>query len=847
MRHLLSCGALCALLTVPALAQAPVRPFPLDVGEVDDALDALVLHPRHAELRELARLERVLLQDALLPDGRLVDLDLERISIARRKFRLLVDGVERADLLAQPSLSLWKGSVVGAPDSSVMLGFSEHGCRGWIRLGEDGLVHLMPRPDAAGDWARGDALFVSERALNVRGFVLRADCTELPTTGTLEPLTSSAPAGGGWTDMAGSCSLREAKIAIESDYQLYQVFGDLNAMTSYVTTLLGFVSDRYESQVSTVLTFPYMQFYTTANDPWTAQDGGGSCIDVLNEFRAAWVGNVPGGADLGHFLSGANLGCGVAWLDVLCNDQYNFSVSGNINGDVNFPVVQQPNNWDFMVVAHELGHNFASPHTHDYCPPLDECPSSQYWGQCQDEQICLTNGTIMSYCHLCPGGTGNITTFFHPTAAAVMTNAAASCLPAFFDAEADAPSILVPDVATPVTLTTSSTVTGNVELHYDYGAGYASVVLADQGGGVYSGALPAASCGASAQYYYAYTDAGCGAVTLPSGAPGTTYSALVGNATLALADDFESDQGWTTENLGASSGDWQRGVPVNDGGWAYDPPADSDGSGSAYLTQNQDGNTDVDGGAVRLTSPFMDLSGGEVLVTYDYYLRLTNENGADMLLVEGSADGATWTEIARHDTDGGTSWRSNALGTADFTSAGLVPSATTWLRFTANDADPQSIVEAGVDAFAATVLTCGGGGLGTSYCGPAVPNSTGNSASITATGSAVALDNDLSLTASDVPNGEFLYFLASMTQDFNANPAGSQGVLCVGGNIARFTTQVGQVAGNQFSIDVDTQSVPQNPNGPIVAGETWNFTCWFRDQNPGSTSNFSDGYSILFQ
>ena len=42
---------------------------------------------------------------------------------------------------------------------------------------------------------------------------------------------------------------------------------------------------------------------------------------------------------------------------------------------------------------------------------------------------------------------------------------------------------------------------------------------------------------------------------------------------------------------------------MNDGGWSYDPASDGDGSGSAYLTQNQSGNTDVDGGAVRLTSP----------------------------------------------------------------------------------------------------------------------------------------------------------------------------------------------------------------------------------------------------
>ena len=174
-----------------------------------------------------------------------------------------------------------------------------------------------------------------------------------------------------------------------------------------------------------------------------------------------------------------------------------------------------------------------------------------------------------------------------------------------------------------------------------------------------------------------------------------------------FADNFETDTGWVVENLGASTGDWERGVPVNDSGWDYDPPADSDGSGQCYVTENSAGNTDIDGGAVRVTSPTIDMSGGDVIIRYDYYLYLTVEGGDDVLLVEiNNNDGVgAWTEIARHDTNGGLSWRSHEITQTDLDTAGVAVTSLMKLRFTANDGGVASIVEAGLDAFEA-LLAC---------------------------------------------------------------------------------------------------------------------------------------------
>jgi hypothetical protein len=141
--------------------------------------------------------------------------------------------------------------------------------------------------------------------------------------------------------------------------------------------------------------------------------------------------------------------------------------------------------------------------------------------------------------------------------------------------------------------------------------------------------------------------------------------------------------------------------------------------------------------------------------------------------------------------------------------------------------------------------------LGASYCDPAVPNSTGLPGAMSATGSDLASDNDLTLTASDLPDGQFAYFMGSLGQTFVPNAGGSQGNLCVANPAARWHLLVGQVANGVYSARIDTASVPLPPGFAhvIAAGESWNFQCWHRDVvgGVGTTSNYTNALQIVFQ
>ena len=131
-------------------------------------------------------------------------------------------------------------------------------------------------------------------------------------------------------------------------------------------------------------------------------------------------------------------------------------------------------------------------------------------------------------------------------------------------------------------------------------------------------------------------------------------------------------------------------------------------------------------------------------------------------------------------------------------------------------------------------------GLGaTSYC-TSVPNSTGNAAVISAEGSNVVADQDLTFTTEGcIPNGVGLYYFGTTQVQV---PFGD-GFRCTGGTVQRVRPIVfADVSG------VATRSV--NFGAPyaqtIVPGASLNFQYWYRDSGP-SGFNLSDAINIEFE
>ena len=374
-------------------------------------------------------------------DGGPIEFLLEPFEVWAPDLRLLIvedDGVERP--LERPRDRYFRGEIVGRPGSRVFLAVDPDGEVFGLVDRLMGLEVISAQRDAGGSVV-ALALAPVDLGTVADGREFRCDQDQLPpipeeaiaaADGLLDGEISAPPK---LPEVPGSIQWR-ARVAIETDFQFFQRFPNAQAATTYVGNLIGYSSTMYGAQVDTELQVSYLRLWNTSNDPWAQT----STACALFEFGKYWNDNMAGESrTIAHMLSGKNMGGGVAWLGVLCSGAFNVNVSNvgcpaPIVGTSNFGGAYglsanivgnfNPDNptavWDIVVVAHEIGHNFNSPHTHCYGgingnpAPVDQCWGNETGPGCFNGPPSLPgpqgqgSGTIMSYCHLQPGGQSNI-------------------------------------------------------------------------------------------------------------------------------------------------------------------------------------------------------------------------------------------------------------------------------------------------------------------------------------------------------------------------------------------------------------------------------------------------------
>ncbi|MEE8169068.1 MAG: trypsin-like peptidase domain-containing protein, partial [Phycisphaerae bacterium] len=241
---------------------------------------------------------------------------------------------------------------------------------------------------------------------------------------------------------------------------------------------------------------------------------------------------------------------------------------------------------------------------------------------------------------------------------------------------------------------------GTGMLHFDDGMGFTAIPMVEVTPNVYDAVFPAFGCGTVVDYYFSAQTIPGTPIFDPNDAPLVTYEAISADGLISFAFDFETAPGWTVENVSLTDGAWDRGIPVG-GGDRFDPPTDFDGSGQCFLTDNVDGNSDVDGGPTRLISPAFDLTAAtDPSLSYARWF-YNDDNDADRLDVELSDDdGTSWVLVESVPSASG--WFEQSVQITNFVNL----TATVRVRFSATDNPNNSLTEAGVDKFAIVEVEC---------------------------------------------------------------------------------------------------------------------------------------------
>ncbi|MCB0517568.1 MAG: fibronectin type III domain-containing protein [Lewinellaceae bacterium] len=316
-----------------------------------------------------------------------IELELVEVDILSDDFTVVTSSSGGQPVDYTPG-KFYRGTVKGNPHTVATLSVFSDEVMGMVSPNDEETL-VLGRLQEPGN--RSDYIFYSDKKLlDSPPFICG---TETPDDiGSI--IADFRRAEPGQRDLLMNC----VRQYLEADYALYNNKGSVTATVNYLAGLFNEVATLYANEsITTALSQVYVwvtpDSYSTSNS--------GTALSQFRTARSVFNGDLA----MLTALGGNNIG-GIAYVDGLCNASLRYGYA-NINSTYStVPTFS----WSVQVVAHEMGHNYGSPHTHACAwgpgnnQPIDCCGANAGY----PEPGCTTctlpdpagGGTIMSYCHL---------------------------------------------------------------------------------------------------------------------------------------------------------------------------------------------------------------------------------------------------------------------------------------------------------------------------------------------------------------------------------------------------------------------------------------------------------------